>query len=163
MPTYVFACPTHGRVEVARPMDEAHLPEVCKRCFGEAYDFARRRGHPSPATAATNTVAPMRRVFTVPHRAIIRPSGYRLSPDDPKFGDFRREMELGELKDDPTPVKFTPSELAAFDHIDVTVPDDPERDRQLAQLVHQHWTNDLSDDTVRRRELASQAAKEGRL
>lgn len=142
MPEYAYRCDTCGRRRTVRKtMAESGRAEACDVCGDH----------------------PLRRVFTVPHRAIIRPSGYRLAPDDPKFGDFRRELELGELKQDATPLTFTPQELERFDHIDVDIPDDPERDRQLAQLVHQHWTNDLSDDTVRRRELEATAAKEGRL
>ena len=152
MPTYVFHHDRCGlTVEVERPMARAGDPEYCQRCWTWV------------TGAADAAEAEMRRIFTPPQRAIVRPSGYRLSPDDPKYGDFRRELALGELKEDPTPLKFSEAELASFDHVDVAIPDDPERDRQLAQLVHQHWTNDLSDDTVRRRELESKALQEGKL
>ncbi len=109
-------------------------------------------GLPAPCPVC---LAPMRRIYT-PTGVIMRPSGYRLSPDDPRFGDFRRELELGEIVDDATPLTFSARELAAFDAQPVDLPADPERDRALRQLVAQHWTEDLSDDTVRRRELEAQ-------
>lgn len=125
-------------------MKDAHHALYCVTCTEENIDAGRWEMPP-----------PMRRVFTPPLKAIIRPSGYRLSPDDPKFGDFRRELELGEIVDDATPVQLSQAELDAFDNPRIEIAPDPERERKLHQLVAQHWTEDLSDDTVRRRELAA--------
>lgn len=132
MPTYVYSCSEDGQVEIVKPMADAGRAEVCPACG-----------------------AALRRIYTRPLQQIIRPSGWRLSPDDPKFSDFRREMELGELVDDPTPVRLSATELAAADAMAVALPPDPARDRALHRLVRDHWTEDLSDDTVRRRELAA--------
>lgn len=137
MPTYLFSCPMCGRREVIKPMGEASRPEQCPDCL-----------------------APMRRIFTPPLRTIVRPSGYRLAPDDPGFSDFRREMELGQIHDDATPVTLTPSELARWDDPPVTIAPDPERDHQLSQLLKQHWTNDLSPGIAYNRELAAKRARE---
>jgi predicted nucleic acid-binding Zn ribbon protein len=146
MPEYIYECASHGRVTVAKSADDAGRPEYCTACV----------------LAGLLTGPHMRRIFT-PQGFIMRPSGYRRSPDDPKFSDFRREMELGELRDDPTPVRMTPEEIDRFDNPPLEIPPDPERDRALHQLVAQHWTEDLSDDTVRRRELTAAAHQRGEM
>lgn len=132
MPTYEYRCPHCGPRDINKPVGERARPECCPRC-----------------------ATPMRRIYTA-QGFIMRPSGYRLKPGDRGFDDFRREHELGELRDDPTPLKFTPEELARMDEMPMAIAPDPERDHQFAQLIHQHWTEDLSDDTVRRRDLEAQ-------
>lgn len=151
MPTYLYRCPTiHGFFDVTKPMVEAGRAEVCPDCRDQ---WERWGGDVYPYQGPLAI-----RVYT-PQRLIMRPSGYRLKPGDKGFDDFRREMELGEIRDDPSPVRLSPEEIARFDDAPIDIPPDPERDRALHQLVAQHWTEDLSDDTVRRRELAMNAAK----
>jgi hypothetical protein len=145
VPAYDYACPVHGRVEVRKPADEARAPEYCADCVLDGL-LAER---------------PMRRIYT-PQRIIIRPSGHALKPGERTstpglaFDDFRYELERGELREDPTPLTFTPAELARMDEMPLALAPDPERDHRFAQLIHQHWTEDLSDDTVRRRALEAQ-------
>jgi hypothetical protein len=33
MTTYLYSCPTHGEIEVEKPMAEASRPEYCTECF----------------------------------------------------------------------------------------------------------------------------------
>jgi hypothetical protein len=145
MPEYIYECASHGRVTVAKSADDAGRPEYCTACV----------------LAGLLTGPHMRRVFT-PQGFIIRPTGHGLKPGERTstpglaFDDFRYEMERGELRDDPTPVRMTPEEIDRFDNPPLEIPPDPERDRALHQLVAQHWTEDLSDDTVRRRALEAQ-------
>lgn len=130
MTPYEFRCATHGRFVVLAPMqDGPGRTRPCPHCGQEA-----------------------QRVYTLT-KQIMRPSGFRLRPGDKGFDDFRREYELGEIRDDPAPLTFTPEELARMDEMPVAVAPDPERDHRLSQLIKQHWTEDLSDDTVRRRQL----------
>lgn len=138
MTAYEFRCTSHGRFTVHAPMKDGPGRDCpCPRC---------------------GVVG--RRVWSLT-KQIMRPSGFRRSPDDPLFSDFRREMELGELREDATPVTLSPTELAAYDDPPIAIPPDPERDYQLAQAVRQNWTEDLSPGVQYNRELAAKAAREG--
>jgi predicted nucleic acid-binding Zn ribbon protein len=140
--TYEFVCDACrgqvGTVPLRRPLVEAGLPAYCPVCD-----------------------RPMRRLFSVP-QIIMRPGGWRAKPGDKDFEpDWNRARELGELKEDATPVaRYDPAQDAIEGD---RFPQDPERDRQLAQLIHQHWTEDLSDDTVRRREQVAAAVARGEI
>ena len=73
---YPYRCPAHGPVEVVKPMALAARPETCACGL------------------------PLTRVFTGQH-FIVRPTGWNLSPDDPRYSSrlsFARERELGELR-----------------------------------------------------------------
>jgi putative FmdB family regulatory protein len=125
--------------EVRRPMAQAHLPAYCPACD-----------------------APMRRRYTVPPQFIMRPGGWRAKPGDKDWEpNWQRARELGELKEDATPVAHYDPAMDAIE--DDRFPADPERDRKLHQLVRQHWTEDLSDDTVRRREQLAAAVAHGEI
>lgn len=142
MPTYLYRCPRHGIAPVVKPMEQAGGPERCAACGSR-----------------------MVRAWGAEQKGIImRPGSYRRRPEDPAYGDFRRELELGEIKDDATPVA-SPDDptIAAFDAMPMRLPDDPERTHRLHQVVRQHWTEDLSDDTVRRRELEAAAVRRGEI
>jgi putative FmdB family regulatory protein len=75
VPVYSYTCRACGPTEIIKPMDEASHPEVCLTC-----------------------AAPLRRIYN-PQRIIIRPSGYNLHPEDPRYSFFDRELELGEVRD----------------------------------------------------------------
>lgn len=149
MATYVYQCRDCGRLhDVVKPVEQRRDPAFCPDCAADPLPYTDTR--------------PMRRIFTVT-KQIARPQGYRLRPGDRGFDDFRREAELGELREDATPLTFTPAEIARMDEMPVAFTPDQERDHQFAQLLHQHWTEDLSDDTVRKRELANAAVARGEL
>jgi putative FmdB family regulatory protein len=139
MQTYDFTCDRCQQPrEVRRPMDAAHLPAYCPACD-----------------------APMRRRYSAP-QIVMRPGGWRAKPGDADYEpNWNRARELGELKEDATPVaRYDPAQDAIEGD---RFPADPERDRRLHQLIHQHWTEDLSDDTVRRREQAAAAVARGEI
>jgi putative FmdB family regulatory protein len=136
---YDFRCdrcgPQVGTITLARPMEQAGLPAYCPVCDTK-----------------------MRRLFSVP-QFIMRPGGWRARPGDKDFEpDWNRARELGELKDDATPVaQYDPAQDAIEDD---RFPADPERDRKLHQLVRQHWTEDLSEGVAENRRLAAKALAE---
>ncbi len=80
MSRYDYTCPTHGLVEVVKPMTQAGRQERC------------------PAGAGVMT-----RVFT-PAGFIMRPSGWHLRPGDSGYSNFQRELELGEVRT-PTEIR----------------------------------------------------------
>lgn len=86
MPTYEYRCPTHGALLVEKPMGEAGRAEVCPVCRG-----AFLRGE------VTAEPPPLRRVYAA-QALIVRPSGWHLRPGERGYGDFRRELELGEVR-----------------------------------------------------------------
>jgi predicted nucleic acid-binding Zn ribbon protein len=139
MQTYEFVCDACrgqvGTVPLRRPLAEARLPAYCPVCD-----------------------RPMRRLFAVP-QIIMRPGGWRAKPGDKDFEpNWDRARELGELKEDATPVaRYDPAQDAIEDD---RLPPDPERDRKLHQLVRQHWTEDLSEGVVENRRLAAKALAE---
>jgi predicted nucleic acid-binding Zn ribbon protein len=136
---YEFRCdpcgPQVGTVALARPMEQAGLPAYCPVCD-----------------------RPMRRLFGAP-QIIMRPGGWHLRPGDKGWEpNWDRARELGELKDDATPVaRHDPAQDAIEDD---RFPQDPERDRKLHQLVRQHWTEDLSEGVAENRRLAAKALAE---
>jgi predicted nucleic acid-binding Zn ribbon protein len=139
MQTYEFVCDACrgqvGTVPLRRPLAEAGLPAYCPVCD-----------------------RPMRRLFAVP-QIIMRPGGWRAKPGDADYEpNWNRARELGELKEDATPVaRYDPAQDAIEDD---RLPPDPERDRKLHQLVRQHWTEDLSEGVVENRRLAAKALAE---
>jgi hypothetical protein len=138
---YAYFCdPCQQARDVDKPMALAEHPAYCPVCD-----------------------RPMRRHYKRERKeTIMRPGGWNLRPGDKGWEpNWERARELGELKDDATPVaRYDPArDVIEGDRF----PADPERDRQLHQLVRQHWTEDLSDDTVRRREQAAAAVARGEL
>jgi hypothetical protein len=77
MQTYCFTCPLCGPKEVRRPMATAHLPAYCPVC-----DVVMARSYAREGKGL-----------------IVRPGGYRLSPEDPNWSRFDRELELGEVRE----------------------------------------------------------------
>ena len=147
MGEYLYECRFgHGRFTIAKPMAEAGREEYCPVC-------------------ADPYAVPLRRLYTA-QGTIVRPPGHRLKPGETTsipglaFDDFRYELERGLIRDDPTPVTLSQAEIDAYDNPPIRIPPDPARDRALAQLVAQHWTEDLSEDTVRRREHQAQHHRE---
>jgi hypothetical protein len=89
----------------------------------------------------------------------MRPGGWNLKPGDKGWEpNWERARELGELKDDATPVARYDPAMDAIE--DDRFPADPERDRKLHQLVRQHWTEDLSEGVAENRRLAAKALAE---
>lgn len=122
MPAYDFHCTTHGTTTVVRPMAEAGAPHHCPTCGARA-----RRLYP-------------------PVPCIMRPSGYNRRPGEPGYSDFRRELELGEIKepgpdsdlsagwrepDDP-PLRIDPRDL------------DPDKVQRVAELARQVRSDGLA-------------------
>jgi putative FmdB family regulatory protein len=136
MQTYNFTCDRCQQPrEVRRPMGAAHLPAYCPACD-----------------------APMRRRYSAP-QIVMRPGGWNLKPGDKGWEpNWERARELGELKDDATPVARYGPAMDAIE--DDRFPADPERDRKLHQLVRQHWTEDLSEGVAENRRLAAKALAE---
>jgi hypothetical protein len=135
---YAYFCdPCQQARDVDKPMARAELPAYCPVCD-----------------------RPMRRHYKRERKeTIMRPGGWNARPGDKDWEpNWQRARELGELKDDATPVaKYDP----AMDAIEGDrYPADPERDRKLHQLVRQHWTEDLSEGVVENRRLAAKALAE---
>lgn len=87
MPLYQYSCPEHGTVDVIKPMAEAGRAEVCALCPPKL----TRRGK------RAKKQPPMRRIYN-PQGFIMRSSGYNLHPEDPRYSNFDREAELGEIR-----------------------------------------------------------------
>lgn len=64
MPTYLYECPVHGRIEVVKRMRDAGRDECCRACMEAAYD--RRRSPEEQAAFAARIPWKMRRVYTPP-------------------------------------------------------------------------------------------------
>lgn len=97
MPTYEYRCPAHGYVEVEKPMARAGDREFCPRCASAClrstvadtpFPYWVDREHP---------LLPMVRVYSG-QAHVVRPTGWHLRPGDRGYSDFRRELELGEVR-----------------------------------------------------------------
>lgn len=145
MPTYTFACPVHGRMDITRPANHAGWDQGCPRCYEEVFDPTR----PLEERNALLQRSPflMRRIYNQQRRAIVRPRGYNLRPGerDPTvpglaYSNFAHELARGELTEDATPV-YTPesrarreAELAAEDE---RPPAMAAIDRDIPERAHQ--------------------------
>jgi predicted nucleic acid-binding Zn ribbon protein len=108
MPSYVYECREHGTFEVEKPMALSGETEWCRHC-----DW------------------PMRRIYT-PQGFIMRPSGYNRRPGDPNYADFRRELELGEIREPGD------TDLHGKVEDEVLPPDElPEPDPRHMQRIHE--------------------------
>ncbi len=107
MPQYDFRCDRHEFTDtIACSMDDiARMKVVCSACFQD-FLVANDNGRDYPLASDIAEAAPwvlMRRIFSVPRKAIMRSPFYRLSPDDPRYASletFAREQELGFLHED---------------------------------------------------------------
>jgi putative FmdB family regulatory protein len=115
MPIYEYRCSQHGLRTIRKPMAEAHLPVDCPLCID---------------------ATPMTRIYSG-QAFIVRPTNWDVRPGDPRYSDFRREGELGELRSAPQHRnEYVEPELLERKDYEINLSGEQTRElRQLSELV----------------------------